>query len=437
MERRAVRRYALLLARSSAARAPRAPASVPPCWTWWDTWAPDERARFFHALGVYSRHRPDLIADAVRTRSVEEVCLVLRRFRREVSSAWLDVEEQCAAALAQREDVVAWGEKGDAAVLVAEFLRHDPPSRLCDLVARLVHVQDTLPPVLEPTDAYRAFSHAGPAPALRSLEDVAALVDTMLTRGLVQCGADVSRPLSPDALHSPLPLTWPDTQDTALIDSHAISRFLQRYAHAGATPYLASGLCEALARVVEAFVTHVLYELITVGERSLRAGQVDAQHVWTTVARLGYSLPGVDLDPHLLTAIGVLRACADPPVAWSSAAPTEARGRIVPLDPTLSDSDTDAAADEASDAGAEDPATERDVPGRSSAETSAAHAALRESPPREETPSEADSAADTHSSDETRASSPASAPSTIPPPCPRPMGEAWRIGALAPLVPHD
>ena len=94
-----------------------------------------------------------------------------------------------------------------------------------------------------------------------------------------------------------------------------------------------SAACTALARHLDALLYHVLYELITLGERMLtpHSGSIDSQFVWATVARLGYAgepaPPGTEHAEHgglamnedLLGHIAELNAVADPPVAWQAA----------------------------------------------------------------------------------------------------------------------
>jgi hypothetical protein len=85
-------------------------------------WSSDEKNLFFHGLAVYSRFRPDLIAESIKTKTILDVCLYLDNLQTasscipsdihgsltgslepamEVSSAWIQNEEKFAAALTQ------------------------------------------------------------------------------------------------------------------------------------------------------------------------------------------------------------------------------------------------------------------------------------------------------------------------------------------------
>jgi hypothetical protein len=97
---------------------PLLPAFFPPS----SYWSSDEKDLFFHGLAVYSRFRPDLIAESIKTKSIFDVCLYLDilqtasssipseihgPFRSslepamEVSSTWIQHEEKIAAELTQ------------------------------------------------------------------------------------------------------------------------------------------------------------------------------------------------------------------------------------------------------------------------------------------------------------------------------------------------
>jgi hypothetical protein len=83
-------------------------------------WTSSEKDLFFHGLTLYSRFRPDLIADHIKTKSVFDVCVYLHVLRvstisrghepdpstreiiepaMEMSERWVEYEEQMAAAL--------------------------------------------------------------------------------------------------------------------------------------------------------------------------------------------------------------------------------------------------------------------------------------------------------------------------------------------------
>lgn len=83
-------------------------------------WTSSEKDLFFHGLTLYSRFRPDLIAEHIKTKSIFDVCVYLHVFRvstisrghepdaftretiepaMEMSERWVEYEEQMAAAL--------------------------------------------------------------------------------------------------------------------------------------------------------------------------------------------------------------------------------------------------------------------------------------------------------------------------------------------------
>ena len=84
-------------------------------------WSPEEKDLFFHGLAVYSRFRPDLIAESIKTKTTFDVCVYLDHLHNaipseingsltsslepamEVSSAWIQNEEKFAAELTQFE----------------------------------------------------------------------------------------------------------------------------------------------------------------------------------------------------------------------------------------------------------------------------------------------------------------------------------------------
>ena len=91
-------------------------------------WSSDEKDLFFHGLAAYSRFRPDLISESIKTKTVLDVCLYLDILQTasssipseihgsptssfepamEVSSAWIQNEESFAASLTQY-DSCSW-----------------------------------------------------------------------------------------------------------------------------------------------------------------------------------------------------------------------------------------------------------------------------------------------------------------------------------------
>lgn len=103
-------------------------------------WTPEEKERFFHALAVHSRLRPDLLAAAVGTKTLIDVCVYLdeleaaaaalgdadggRRGRDaapaalEVSDEWVRTEEEMARTLGERE--LVWEDAARARDRAAE-----------------------------------------------------------------------------------------------------------------------------------------------------------------------------------------------------------------------------------------------------------------------------------------------------------------------------
>ena len=97
---------------------PLLPAFFPPS----SYWRSDEKDLFFHGLAMYSRFRPDLIAESIKTKTIFDVCLYLDILQRassrvpseihgsfrsslepamEVSSTYIENEEQLATELTQ------------------------------------------------------------------------------------------------------------------------------------------------------------------------------------------------------------------------------------------------------------------------------------------------------------------------------------------------
>lgn len=107
------------------------PAFFPPS----SYWTAQEKDLFFHGLAVYSRFRPDLIAESIKTKTTFDVCLYLDilqtassrmipsevhgSFRSslepamEVSNIWIQNEEQIAAALIQFDSCTWTPESAD------------------------------------------------------------------------------------------------------------------------------------------------------------------------------------------------------------------------------------------------------------------------------------------------------------------------------------
>ncbi|EJD01151.1 uncharacterized protein FOMMEDRAFT_147764 [Fomitiporia mediterranea MF3/22] len=98
---------------------PSHPSYFPPC----GFWSPVDKDKFFHALSVHSRLRPDLIAAEVPGKTVADVCVYLdmlaeasakepKKWSRstfmsavEVSDDWIEFEEKQASAMADLEPI--------------------------------------------------------------------------------------------------------------------------------------------------------------------------------------------------------------------------------------------------------------------------------------------------------------------------------------------
>ncbi|WFD43633.1 hypothetical protein MPSI1_002296 [Malassezia psittaci] len=363
------RRYALLLARdvaqSSLHDQPGFSEADTDSAPWWRTWTAEEKSCFLHAVAIHSRLRPDLIAEEVRSRSVEEVCYVLRNFRRslrkihrlelamnrfhrrnalhlclparEMSNEWINLEEQIADTLASAEDQLVFADKSNQIEFLAEYLRQPQTDTLADIVTRLVVPTSPESPSsqLLPTETYRAFAHIHSVPAFPSYEQIASAVEALIDRGYLQCPNDIPRPIQTSTILQPIPIFWSDTHDTPLISREALIRWLQRHTHAGKVPYLKHDTIPTLTNELKAFLVHVINELITVQQRTLHSVQIEEQHVWAAVARLGYATPSMNLHQDLIHTIAIQRALADPPVAWMHHVPSEAYGGTIPIDNTL------------------------------------------------------------------------------------------------------
>ncbi|KAJ7188243.1 hypothetical protein C8R46DRAFT_1205425 [Mycena filopes] len=110
-------------------------------------WTSREKEQFFHALSVHSRLRPDLIADALKSKTVLDVCAYIDALDRaaaaqplptsplrttlegamEVSESWIDYEEEQAVALAKSEPKFEEeAEKARRAELLASRFQDEP-----------------------------------------------------------------------------------------------------------------------------------------------------------------------------------------------------------------------------------------------------------------------------------------------------------------------
>lgn len=491
---RSVRCYAVLLARSARRRAHETPCPATDDWSWWSAWSNAERAHFFHALARHSRWRPDAIAADIG-RPVEEVARAIRRFdrqvrrveglekrvgrrrtykarltqapaAREMSTLWLAQEEQCAAALVRGADRIASAQAGPAhASAAADFLRCEKAEGIWTALSRMLVLpsRPSWPPTLEPTEAYRAYAHVQRVPILKTPEHVAGLVNDLLEARLLTFSQPTSS-ITPEVLLKNGKVQWleADPSVPAWLDVPALAL---RMARTRRTSYLGMDTARALARHIEAFLYHTLYELTIVGERTLRPGAIDEQHVWACVARLGYPVYATHhdderptLDAGLLHSMAVARACADPPVAWREDAQKMGRNIVHPevLDDDESDKEDEDVHHEQLDASvAERRADDAEAHYREAptAEQLCEDAHERQAP-REigHTPEDRDNVAMEDADQvpgETQAEAhqgPASvvtdtsdrlSPVPLVAPTIPTLTEGWRIGALAPLCPYE
>lgn len=491
---RSVRCYAVLLARSARRRTHESPCPATDDWSWWSAWSAAERAHFFRALARHSRWRPDAIAAEVG-KPVEEVARTIRRFdrqvrrveglekrvgrrrtykarlsqapaAREMSASWLAQEEQCAAALVRGADRIASAHAGPAqASAAADFLRCEKAEGIWTALSRMLVLpsRPSWPATLEPTEAYRAYAHVQSVPILSTPEQVAGLVNDLLEARLLAFSQPTS-PITPEVLLKNGKVQWleADPRVPAWLDLPALAL---RMARTRRTSYLGMDTARALARHVEAFLYHTLYELTIVGERTLRLGAIDEQHVWACAARLGYPVYATHhdderprLDAGLLHSVAVARACADPPVAWREEAQKVGTNIVHPdvLDDDQSEKDYEDGQYEPLDAsGTEHRADHAETHDR---EATTADQVYEDTHAREtfhepgHTPEGRDNGAMEdagHAPDDTQAEAgqgpafvvaeasdrlspiPLAAP-TIPT-----LTEGWRIGALAPLCPYE
>ncbi|KAF7974644.1 hypothetical protein HWV62_11516 [Athelia sp. TMB] len=89
-------------------------------------WTSSEKAAFFHGLSVYSRLRPDLIAEDVRTKSTLEVCSYMNRLdeglrsQREVLQAGWSARSTLDSAVEVTEKWIEWEEVQSRAIVANE-----------------------------------------------------------------------------------------------------------------------------------------------------------------------------------------------------------------------------------------------------------------------------------------------------------------------------
>lgn len=368
-----------------------------PTWAWWAAWTPDERARFFHALGRHSRQRPDLVAHDVRTKSLLDVTRVIRTFdkhvrrlkreerahrrgeawrhhmlslcppARELSDEWLAWEESHAHLLAQRSDPRA--EPSPRPISVAEqlfdmawFLYHSRPpalrqgrhtegtETLASVVGRLVQLPKradmlhTGPVTM--TEAYVAWAKQYPVPPLYTFADVQKVLCLLFHHGYMAWSDAHDAVLEGEA---PLLLTptvvWIDAQCCPPLphDLHDVLSMPALERHCKPEQSVPYTTWAGLAHELYAFLVPLLYDVITVAERSHPHSSIDEAAIWAAVARRG-CLPPMEasttdtdeapptgplgLNRDLLDTMAQIRAITDPPVAWLHRPPTQTPGLV-------------------------------------------------------------------------------------------------------------
>ncbi|PKI83733.1 hypothetical protein MVES1_002442 [Malassezia vespertilionis] len=383
--KRSVRAYAILIARSiwQERRVNDVPCLDDHTCAWWAHWTLEEKSLFYQGLARYSRLQPDLIAEHIRTRSVEEICTALSQFRkmlrrvkqmetaryrgdphararvrrafliaapaaRQMSAAWLEFEERHASILCEHENTVA--SRADALQMaldpapytaeavanVARFLRAEQSGsveQLYCVLRRMLHLDDEkIPAVPVPTPAYAA-SHLV-LPPIPSKNALVVLVRDISLAGFWSLeneeGCMVTH--SAELLDPRLRVRWPTDErisraghDAECIDAEAglMEGLLDTALPAQRKGMQVMRSCStALEHELHAFLTRVMYELVSVGERSLYTNNVDEQHVWATIARLGFP---ISIHPDVVEPIAEARAVADPPAAWTAEVPLHAQ----------------------------------------------------------------------------------------------------------------
>lgn len=339
--------YALLLARHTwQTHIGVVVDDAPSGWPWWDAWSADERHRFFRAVRRHSRHRPDLVALEVPTKTLLEVSAALRRLHRyakrerraeararpgaarrerlrrlprahEMSDHWMAYEDAHAEALARRVTIRPPGARTtpigvpEQLHALALFLYHTRadhghlsaahrdqiPEPLYAVVQRWIQAparREDLPALLTPTPAYVAWAHMYPAPMTATPDDVDDALRSLIEQGyLVWADARPCPPDGPRAWAWDVAVTWAAADRRLLTELEAPlgeiidPGALQRRCDVG--EHVSVYVRDELARHVRYFLTRVLYDVVTVTERAGSRAVVDAQQVWAAVVRLGWS----------------------------------------------------------------------------------------------------------------------------------------------------
>ena len=383
--------YALFFARHAWQTAQRFPLPCPTdeSWSWWASWTPDERAEFFHGLSIHSRHRPDLIARDINmtcsgTCTVLDVCAAIQRFdqlvlrvrrleRRMYKSRSRRRRYMLARMPAARQvpdDVIIWEEThaeklakttartgsctSNSSMLdepdhvisidkqikhLAEFLYRTADSDTECLLQVLRRLVDVPHPVID-TDTsvdmmpnYRAWTQMYPVPPICTGRDVHAVIHYLRVHEYVHIDNPNESNMECVTVHwhpekcleSKLPFHLAD-----IVDIRAWSKFT----HQGEM-HVSMDAQEALMQQLYAFLVHVMYEIVTVAERSQVPTMVDDQLVWACIARLGLVSVNLSLNPDLLASMARIRAVSEPPVAWASM--SDPSHNDVPREDCLSD----------------------------------------------------------------------------------------------------
>ena len=306
-------------------------------WLWWQEWSADERATFFHALGIHSRLRPDLVARDIRTRSVIEVCVAIRHFDRLVRRM----------KRVERRMYESKSERRRQTLARIPAARQIPDSLLACEEAHATALADKEPAPLQMHRVAMYLYPSAEAPTSEPLSDVVSRLVTPSSDGGVSM-----IPAYQDLPGVPRLVTESDVQkllqrleahhflhtDPSHVHWHVATCHPSHAAHAAledvvSCPSLDGVVRETLAQMLYGFLVHVMYELCVVGERTHARATVDAAFVWTTVARLGY-VHDDGFQPDLMDVMARKRAVSDPPMAWQ-----EAQDDSDTASPSSSDSD--------------------------------------------------------------------------------------------------
>lgn len=313
--------YALFFARHAWQTATRMHSPCPDGddWDWWRHWSADERATFFHALGVHSRLRPDLVARDIRTRNVIEVCVAIQHFDQLVRTLHR----------AERRMYTSRAERRHQTLARIPAARQIPDPLLACEEAHATALADAEPVSLQIHRVAMFLYPNTEAPTSEPLSDVVSRLVTSSSDGGVSM-----IPAYKDLRGVPCLATEADVQallhllekyhflrvDESHVHWHVAACHPSHAAHAAlqdvvSSPSLDGVARDMLAQMLYGFLVQVMYELCVVGERTHARATVDAAFVWTTVARLGYVHDDA-FQPDLMDVMARKRAVSDPPMAW-------------------------------------------------------------------------------------------------------------------------